>query len=120
MIGWWDNVEVPVRDLAQRLARKAGLDPDGRCLPYEPQIHRFSIGTMMCIIHERDLMPVWATLIGTAREALATRDDQNVDAAVGDQPEVVTFAGNDLHTFTDDNPDAAWRKETGLDGEDQE
>lgn len=110
-MNWWDSTEPPVRDLAQRLARKAGLDPEQKCLPYEPQVHKLGLVTVATLIHERDLAPVWSQLVGIAREALATRDEQVVDAVVPPAETVL---------FTDD-PDAEWRNETGLSyGEDRE
>jgi hypothetical protein len=113
--GWWNQTEAPVADLAKRLALRFGHGDADVCLPYPAQIVAFPSGEAT-MVRNADLVPVWSQFIDLARHALATRDEQAVDAVVG-RP---MPAPDDLPvTFTDD-PDAAWRRERGLDGENQE
>ena len=115
MSNWWDDTEPPVKDLAQRIALRFGYSDLAQCLPY-PSQHGLLPSGEVTHVRMSDLVPVWSQFVDLARMALATRDEQAVDAVMGTAPQ----PDDDLPvTFTDD-PTAAWRKERGLDGEDQE
>jgi hypothetical protein len=113
-MNWWDEVEAPAQDLAKRLAARQGFGDQAMCLPYV-QPAWVTYAREITLVELANLQPVWAQYVTAAREALAVRDEQAVDAVVG-----LRAVPDDglLATFTDD-PDTKWKREVGL-GEDQE
>ena len=114
MSGWWDQVEQPTKDLAKRLAIRQGFDDQAMCLPYVKKSW-VTYYREITLVTMASLEPVWAQYVEAAREVLAVRDELLVDAVVAP----VTPVSEDAPVTFRDDPDASWRRERGLDGEDQ-
>lgn len=103
---WWHNVEPQARALARKLCANY-YSPDQPVLPYEASSISVPNGTAT-LVASLDIVPIWTCYVTLAREALAARDSQAVEA-------VVTPTDPDATAYTDLSPDQTWREEHGLD-----
>lgn len=118
---WWDKAYEPkVRRLAETLCRKAGHIHDGMVLPYEPAVCHFPSGLGVWVRPD-DLRPAWTLYTTIAVEALAARDEMEIDDVLGEKQ---TELPESEALFTDSpeaaSPDETWRQEKGLDAQGQD
>lgn len=117
---WWDGYDDKIKRLASTLCRSAGHEVDGMVLSYQPAVCYFPRGLGVWV-RESDLQPAWTLYVLIAREALAARDEMEIDDVLGEKQ---TELPESEALFTDSpeaaSPDETWRQEKGLDAQGQD